>query len=259
MNSSINLKIDTGLSTQTAIAHLNQDGPNELPSAQSRSLLAIAWGTIQDPIFLLLVGGGVIYWFLGDLQEALILLGFVLFLMGISLYQEGKTEHAIAALRDLSSPRALVIRDGQRQRIAGRDVVRGNVCVLAEGDRVPADAIVLSCTNLSTDESLLTGESLPVRKIAAANMIKMARPGGDGLPFVYSGTLVVQGQGIIEVQAIGTQTEMGKIGNALQGVKSESTPLKREMNRLVSRLFWIALSLCSGDRRDLWFYDRRLA
>ena len=244
MNSSINLKIDTGLSTQTAIAHLNQDGPNELPSAQSRSLLAIAWGTIQDPIFLLLVGGGVIYWFLGDLQEALILLGFVLFLMGISLYQEGKTEHAIAALRDLSSPRALVIRDGQRQRIAGRDVVRGNVCVLAEGDRVPADAIVLSCTNLSTDESLLTGESLPVRKIAAANMIKMARPGGDGLPFVYSGTLVVQGQGIIEVQAIGTQTEMGKIGNALQGVKSESTPLKREMNRLVSRLFWIALSLC---------------
>ena len=237
-------QVEAGLSSEAAIKRLNQDGHNELPSAQSRSLFAIAWGIIQDPIFLLLVGGGVIYWFLGDLQEALILLGFVFFLMGISLYQEGKTEHAIAALRDLSSPRALVIRDGQRQRIAGRDVVRGDVCLLAEGDRIPADAIVLSCTNLSTDESLLTGESLPVRKIAAVGNVEMARPGGDALPFVYSGTLVVQGQGMIQVRAIGALTEMGKIGNALQAVKPESTPLQREMNRLVSRLFGIALSLC---------------
>jgi P-type Ca2+ transporter type 2C len=244
MVSLIALNTETGLSTQAAIAQLNQDGHNELPSGQSRSLFAIAWDTIQDPIFLLLVVGGVIYWFLGDLQEALILLGFVFFLMGISLYQEGKTEHAIAALRDLSSPRALVIRDGQRQRIAGRDVVRGDLCVLAEGDRVPADAIVLSCSNLSTDESLLTGESLPVRKVAAVGKVEMARPGGDALPFVYSGTLVVQGQGVIQVQAIGAQTEMGKIGHALQTVKPEATPLQREMNRLVSRLFGIALALC---------------
>jgi P-type Ca2+ transporter type 2C len=233
-----------GLSSATAIANLERDGYNELPSAQSRSLWAIAWDSIQDPIFLLLVGGGVIYWVLGDLQEALILLGFVVFIMGISLYQEGKTEHALEALRDLSSPRALVVRDGQRKRIAGREVVRGDVLVLAEGDRVPADAIVLSCTNLSTDESLLTGESLPVRKIATVGHAEMARPGGDELPFVYSGTLVVQGQGIARVQAIGAQTEMGKIGNALQKVKPESTPLQREMNRLVSRLFGIALSLC---------------
>lgn len=172
------------------------------------------------------------------------MLGFVLFLMGISLYQEGKTEHALEALRDLSSPRALVVRDGQRKRIAGREVVRGDILVLAEGDRVSADAIVLSCTNLSTDESLLTGESLTVRKVAAQGKVKMARPGGDELPFVYSGTLVVQGQGIAQVQAIGTQTEMGKIGNALQNVKPEPTPLQREMTRLVSRLFGIALSLC---------------
>ncbi len=237
-----------GLSSAIALTRLKQEGYNELPSAQSRSLWAIAWGMIQDPIFLLLVGGGIIYWILGDRQEALILLGFVIFLMGISLYQEGKTEHALEALRDLSSPRALVVRDGQRKRIAGREVVRGDVLVLAEGDRVPADAIVLSCTNLSTDESLLTGESLTVRKVAAVTgsggKMKMARPGGDELPFVYSGTLVVQGQGMAQVQAIGAQTEMGKIGNALQNVKPEPTPLQREMNRLVSRLFGIALSLC---------------
>ncbi len=244
LNPSLSEQDANGLSFATAAARLKHDGYNELPSAQSRSLWAIAWDSIQDPIFLLLVGGGVIYWILGDLQEALILLGFVLFIMGISLYQEGKTEHALEALRDLSSPRALVIRDGERKRIAGREVVRGDVLVLAEGDRVPADAIVRSCTNLSTDESLLTGESLPVRKVAAVSNVEMARPGGDELPFVYSGTLVVQGQGMAQVQAIGAQTEMGKIGNALQKVKPETTPLQREMTRLVSRLFSIALSLC---------------
>jgi P-type Ca2+ transporter type 2C len=233
-----------GLSEREAIVKLDRDGYNELPSTQARSLLSIAWESIQDPIFLLLVGGGIIYWILGDLQEALILLGFVVFLTAISLYQEGKTEHALEALRDLSSPRALVIRDGQRKRIAGREVVRDDILMLAEGDRVPADAIVLSCSNLSTDESLLTGESLPVRKIAAVGNVEMARPGGDELPFVYSGTLVVQGQGIVKVRSIGTQTEMGKIGNALQKVQPEVTPLQREMNRLVSRLFGIALALC---------------
>jgi P-type Ca2+ transporter type 2C len=233
-----------GLTSAMAAAHLKHDSYNELPSAQARSLLSIAWESVQDPIFLLLVGGGIIYWILGDLQEALILLGFVVFLTAISLYQEGKTEHALEALRDLSSPRALVIRDGQRKRIAGREVVRDDILMLAEGDRVPADAIVLSCTNLSTDESLLTGESLPVRKIAAVGYVEMARPGGDELPFVYSGTLVVQGQGIVKVRSIGTQTEMGKIGNALQKVPPEVTPLQREMNRLVSRLFGIALALC---------------
>jgi P-type Ca2+ transporter type 2C len=234
----------TGLSEQDAIVRLKHDGYNELPSVQSQSLWLIAWSMVQDPIFLLLVGGGIIYWILGDLQEALILLGFVFFLMGISLYQEGKTEHALEALRDLSSPRALVIRDEQRKRIAGREVVRGDILLLAEGDRVAADAIVLSCTNLSTDESLLTGESLPVRKVATVGNVEMARPGGDELPFVYSGTLVVQGQGIAQVQAIGAQTEMGKIGKALQKVKPKPTALQQEMTRLVSRLFGIALFLC---------------
>jgi P-type Ca2+ transporter type 2C len=260
MVSTVDINTVAGLSELEAIARLKDEGYNELPSARSRSILSFAWESVQDPIFLLLVGGGIIYWILGDLQEALILLGFVFFITGISLYQEGKTEHALEALRDLSSPRALVIRDGERKRIAGREVVRGDVLVLAEGDRVPADAMVLSCTNLSTDESLLTGESLPVRKVvsttsttlststlnnlAAVGTVEMARPGGDELPFVYSGTLVVQGQGIVQVQAVGAQTEMGKIGNALQKVKPEPTPLQQEMTRLVSRLFGIALLLC---------------
>ncbi len=115
--------------------------------------------------------------------------------MGITIFQERKTERALEALRDLSSPRALVIRDGEHKRIAGKEVVPGDLIVLSEGDRVPADAELLSCTNLSADESLLTGESVSVRKACSDGKASMARPGGDDLPFVYSGSLVVQGHG----------------------------------------------------------------
>jgi P-type Ca2+ transporter type 2C len=113
----------TGLTQSEILTRQAQEGYNELPSSQRRNLGSLAWEIVQDPIFLLLLGGGIIYWVLGDLQEALILLGFVFFIMGISLYQEGKTEHALESLRDLSSPRALVIREGQQKRIAGREVV----------------------------------------------------------------------------------------------------------------------------------------
>jgi P-type Ca2+ transporter type 2C len=146
------------------------------------------------------------------------------------------------ALRDLSSPRASVIRDGSKKRIAGREVVRGDLLILAEGDRVPADAILLSATNLTADESLLTGESIPVRKIAADSQTPMGHPGGDDLPFLYSGTLIVQGQGIAEVKATGNHTELGKIGKALQTVTTEDTPLQRETKELVGKLIWIAIA-----------------
>lgn len=240
----------TGLSTQQAADRLQREGLNELPSTQHRTMLGIIWDMIQEPIFLLLVACGVIYWVLGDAQEALILLGFVFFIVGINLYQEQKTERSLEALRDLSSPRALVIRDGERQRIAGRDVVRGDLLVLAEGDRVPADAFLRWSTHLTVDESLLTGESVPVRKkaIDAPALETLthspARPGGDDLPDVYSGTLIVQGQGIAQVQVTGIRTEMGKIGKALQTVEPEETRLQKETRRIVGKLTFVAIAIC---------------
>jgi P-type Ca2+ transporter type 2C len=239
MSDQIQTALATGLTASTVRLRQQQEGFNELPSAQSRHLLSIGWETIQDPILLLLVGGGIVYWWLGDRQEALILLGFVILITGISLYQESKTERALTALRDLASPRASVIRDGRQQRIAGREVVRGDILILSEGDRVPADAIVLAATNLATDESLLTGESLPVSKVEIND--KSARREQS---WVYAGTLVVRGQGYVRVQAIGTGTEMGQIGTALEQVKPEVTPLQREMQQLVNRLVGIALLLC---------------
>lgn len=234
----------SGLSEAEVTRRLQQHGYNELPSSKSRSIFATAWDVVREPMFLLLLACGMIYLILGDVQEAVMLLGFVFVVLGITLYQERKTERALEALRDLSSPRALVIRGGERKRIAGREVVPDDLVVLAEGDRVPADSVVLSCNNLSTDESLLTGESVPVRKVAWDGVREMTRPGGEDLPFVFSGTLIVQGQGIAQVRATGIHTEMGNIGKALQTVQIEGTRLQKEVGRLVRRVAVFGLALC---------------
>src|SRR5512136_2293215 len=163
MLNAIDLKDLKGLTEVEAVERLKTEGYNELPSTKRRGILAIAWEVVREPMFLLLVACGVLYLILGDHEEALMLIGFVFIVMGITIYQERKTEHALEALRDLSSPRALVIRDGVEKRIAGREVVRGDIMVIAEGDRVPADGVLLAGVNISTDESLLTGESVPVR------------------------------------------------------------------------------------------------
>jgi len=234
-----------GLSEAEAIQRLKLEGHNELPSSKRRNVFAIALEVVREPMFLLLIAGGVIYLLLGDIREAVMLLSFVVVVMGITLYQERKTERALEALRDLSSPRALVIRDKTQKRISGREVVRDDIIVLAEGDRVPADASLISCTNLSVDESLLTGESVPVLKTFCDGMKEMGRPGGDNIPFIFSGTLVVQGYGIAKVKATGVNTELGKIGKALQAIEPEETLLQKETGHLVRKLAIWGLSLCS--------------
>ncbi|MBF0558140.1 MAG: cation-translocating P-type ATPase [Nitrospirae bacterium] len=234
-----------GLTEVEAAARLARSGYNELPSSRKRSVLTIAGEVVREPMFLLLIAGGAIYLLLGDWQEALILLGFVFVVMGITFYQERKTERALEALRDLSSPRALVIREGIQKRIPGREVVRGDSIILAEGDRVPADALVLLCVNLIVDESLLTGESVPVRKATCGRDSEMVRPGGEDLPFVYSGTLIVQGFGVAEVKATGVDSEMGKIGRALQTIESEESFLQKETAVMVRKLAIFGLLFCA--------------
>ena len=233
-----------GLSKSEAQEKLLRDGYNELPSSKPKNLWAIALGVVREPMFMLLVSCGALYLLLGDMLEGLLLLGFVFVIMGIEFYQEKKTEKALDALRDLASPRALVLRDGKERRIAGREVVPDDIIILQEGDRVPADATVLSSISLLVDESLLTGESVPVRKIDWDNRQEKAQPGGDDLPFVYSGTLVVQGNGMARVTATATNTEIGKIGKALEVVPSEDMKMKREMGTLIRRLAIIGTLLC---------------
>jgi len=235
-NLNYNINNLKGLSEAEAALRLKTEGFNELPSARRKNVFSIAFEVIREPMFLLLIACGIIYLFLGDVQGALILLAFVFVIIGITFYQERKTERTLEALRDLSSPRALVVRDGQQKRIVGREVVRGDILILNEGDRVPADAIVTACTDLAADESLLTGESVPVVKTAGDPAVAMERPGGDDLPFIFSGTLIVRGQGIAVVKNSGLNTEMGKIGKSLQKVETEDTLLQKETGRLVRNI-----------------------
>jgi Ca2+-transporting ATPase len=233
-----------GLSQKEASEILQKEGYNQLPSSKPKSVFKIALGVVKEPMFLLLVACGTLYLILGDLQEGLMLLSFVFVVMGIEFYQEKKTEKALDALKDLASPRALVIRDGEATRISGKEVVKGDIVVLQEGDRVPADALVLKNNNLLADESLLTGESMPVRKRERREGDIIFMPGGDDLPVVYSGSMIVQGNGLVKVTATALNTEIGKIGKALESVTEEPTQLKREMGILVKRLAIIGILLC---------------
>ncbi|HEU4726846.1 MAG TPA: cation-translocating P-type ATPase [Kofleriaceae bacterium] len=238
----------SGLTDHEAQRRLRDDGPNELASAERNGLLRTLLDVLREPMLLLLAAAAVLYLMLGDPGEALTLLAMVVLVVAITLVQERRTEHAVEALRDLSSPRALVVRGGIRKRIPGREVVRGDLVVVAEGDRVPADGVLIEATNLQIDESLLTGESVPVRKRARdadAASLEDVQPGGDDLPAVFSGTLVVGGHGVLEVIATGGHTAMGRIGKILAEVEVERTSLQREVSVIVRRTATGAFAICA--------------
>ncbi len=234
-----------GLTSGEAQSRLRDEGYNELPRAGHRSLFRIAYDVAREPMFGLLIASGVIYLLLGDLFEALLLLAFASISVIITIVQESRSERVLEALRDLASPRALVIRDGERRRIPGREVVRGDLIVLGEGDRVPADAALIEAIGLEADESLLTGESVPVRKIAAPARDTPRRPGGDDLPFVFSGTLIVRGQGLAAVHATGPRSEMGQIGQELTSIESAPPRLTQETRKLVQIFALLGLAVCA--------------
>jgi Ca2+-transporting ATPase len=233
-----------GLTSSQVTEKLRTEGYNSLPSSKPKNFLSIALGVVKEPMFILLVACGSLYLVLGDLQEGLMLLGFVFVIMGIEFFQQKKTEKALDALKDMASPRALVIRNGAEIRIAGFEVVTDDLIVLQEGDRVPADATVLQSVSLLADESLLTGESASVRKTDWDETEKITQPGGDGLPFIFAGSMIVQGNGIARVTRIGVNTEIGKIGKELEKIKDQPTKLKKEMGSLVKKLTIIAALLC---------------
>lgn len=233
-----------GLTEKDALIRLQQEGPNELPAKQKRNLATIVYDVLREPMFVMLVAGGVLYLLFGETADALMLLGFLLVVMIITIVQAQRTEHALDALRMLSSPRALVIRDGERRRVAGREVVAGDWVILSEGDRVPADGLVRQALHLEIDESLLTGESIAVRKVPSIND-QLDKPGGDDLASVFSGTVVTSGQAIVEIVSTGQRTQLGKIGRALEQTQVEATMLQKETRRIVRLLAITGLTACS--------------
>ncbi|WP_038360481.1 cation-translocating P-type ATPase [Bosea sp. 117] len=241
---------ETGLSSREAALRLKREGPNELPRGEHRSALRIVLDTMREPMFALLLAAGFLYFLLGDPAEAAILFGFATLSVAIAVVQELRTERALEALRDLSSPRALVLRDGEARRIPGREVVCGDVMLVGEGDRVPADGVLFAASGLEADESLLTGESVPVAKAAAATIAgrREVHAGAEDATALFSGSLIVRGQGRALVLATGPRSEMGRIGQNLGDIEREPPRLRAQTRQMV-RVFavvGIGISVLAG-------------
>lgn len=235
----------SGLSSKQAVINLKLYGFNELPDGKKSVFFGFLFKLFQEPMFLFLMIGAGLYFVLGSKVEGIMLLSFILVIMTLTSYQQNKSDKAILSLHNLSSPRALVMRDGMCIRIAGREVVPDDIIVLNEGDSICADAQVLSCSNLLVNESILTGESNSVSKIAILDHdVEISRPGGDNLPFVYSGTQIVQGNGYAKVIATGAKTQMGLIGKSLTDSLIERTDLQKETDVLVRNFAIFGLILC---------------
>lgn len=227
----------SGLSADEAVRRLQDGGPNLLPGSEPRSPLRILASVLLEPMFLMLLAAGGIYLLLGDRAEAIFLLGFVIVVIGITLFQERRTERALTVLRDLSAPRACVVRDGVEARIPARQVVRGDLLVVREGDRIAADAVVIE-GRLSVDESLLTGESVPVEKTPGDPAGGMPEPGSECSCGLYASTVATRGTALAVVLATGGATAVGHIGKSLAQAVAPLSPLQRASRRLVR---WVSV------------------
>ena len=208
-----------GLTEAEAITRFSQQGPNELPQDEKKSFGKSVFDIVREPMIILLISAGLINVFLAKAIDAILLTTTIFIIVGISIFQERRTERALSALRDLTAPLATVVRDGVAKRIPSSHVVIGDLLILGEGDRIAADAKLLSCVRLHVDESLLTGESSPNSK--------------SELDHVFAGSLVVKGHARAMVSAIGTATKIGQIGKSISEMPFQRTRLQREVDRLV--------------------------
>ncbi|MEO7066079.1 MAG: HAD-IC family P-type ATPase, partial [Rhodanobacter sp.] len=234
-----------GLNPAEAARRLAMHGPNSLPSSAPKTTLAIVASVLREPMFLMLLVAGGLYLALGDRAEAAFLLSFVFVVIGITLMQERKTQRALESLRDLSAPRALVIRGGEEVRIPGRDVVVGDLLVLHEGDRIAADASLLD-GHLDVNESLLTGEAVPVTKLP-----------GYTTSLLFASTVATKGVGVAEVTAIASATAVGRIGQALISTAEPVSGLQQASRKLIRNLTIGALLLATAYTLLGWLWDGR--
>ncbi|PZO47157.1 MAG: ATPase, partial [Alphaproteobacteria bacterium] len=234
----------SGLKPAEAEALLKVHGPNVLREIKSRGFLEVVLGTLREPMFIFLLAAAGLYLVVGDLGEGLFLLGGAAVSVGLVVFQDARSERALAALRQLAEPFAQVMRAGTQQRIPARDLVPGDIVLLSEGERIPADGVVRAGDVLTIDESALTGESVPVARMAAQQgAVQTGETHEEDTAAIFAGTMLVRGQGIAQVTQTGAHTRLGAIGAALTGVV-ERTPLQVTTGRLVVRLSIIAVVFC---------------
>ena len=228
----------TGLTSSEVHDRQQQFGKNELTAQKKQNFFFKLLHILCEPMFLLLIIAAVIYFILGEPRDGSVMLVFVIGMISIDVIQEWKTDKTLNALRDLSAPHIRVIRDGQEQQIASADLVPGDLMLIQEGVKIPADGTVLSCADLCVDESSLTGEAEGVWKIPT----EKATESKDywRKDYCYAGTLVTQGTATVEVVKIGAQTEYGKIGMGVAKAPQEDTPLQKQTGKLVKTCAVIA-------------------
>jgi Ca2+-transporting ATPase len=227
-----------GLSSEEAKRRQQKYGKNELTPKKKESFLKKVLHILCEPMFLLLIVAAVIYFILGEPRDGAIMLIFVVGIISIDVIQEWKTDKTLNALKDLSAPHVTVLRDGKEQQIASADLVPGDLMMIYEGVKIPADSVVIHCADLCVDESSLTGEAEGVWKITTEN----AAPAQDywRKDYCYAGTLVTQGTATVEVDKIGAETEYGKIGLGVAAAPQEDTPLQKQTGKLVKTCAIIA-------------------
>ena len=251
-----------GLSENEVSRRLLDFGPNIIGAQQRRSLGRIARETLREPMFMLLVAAATLYLTFGDLAEGVFLAAGAMLSFGLVIIQEARSEHALQALNSLAEPRARVLRDGSVRIIPAREVVPGDILIVAEGSRIPADGILIQGNALEVDESTLTGESAacikapaPLGAIQADELV----PGAEASSNLFASTLVVRGEGLAEVTTTGAATRVGCIGTALSNIQEQPTLVQRDVRRLIGRLGVLALVFCVivavayGVVRNDWF------
>lgn len=236
----IDMELQSGLTSTEARRRLGVFGPNSLPSARPPTLRDRVLRLAREPMLILLLLAAAIYFVLGSMAEGIMLMLFAAFSISLMLIQERRSEGALAALQQLSAPMARVRRDGEDVRLAAADLVPGDLVLLNEGERVPADGVLVAAAHLAIDESLLTGESVPVDKSVSPTE---APPATNR---VFGSTLVVNGHGMARVTETGARTETGKLGASLASIVPEETHLQRATGRLVRVFGILALFVCGG-------------
>jgi Ca2+-transporting ATPase len=231
----------TGLSTEEVKRLHDQYGKNELVPEKKETFFSKAVQVLKEPMFLLLFGTALIYFLLGEPRDGLIMIGFVVFMSGINLFQEWRTDRTLQALKDLSSPQIRVIRNSELSTIDSRDLTVGDLVLLEEGDKIPADGRVLELFDLAVDESTLTGESEVVwKKPILTDAEKDSHWRKD---LCYAGTMVTQGSAIVQITQIGSGTEYGKIGQDISAIPDRPTPLEKQVRKVVKVTGLIGLGM----------------
>jgi len=225
-----------GLTEAEAHARLARDGPNRLPPPQHKSVAGAVLSVALQPMVLLLLACTLLYAVLGSLFDSIVLGLSIVAVAAISVVQELRTQRVLEALRDLASPRSTVVRDGVARRIGSQQLVEGDRLIVQEGDRLACDARLLESHSMRVDESLLTGESMPVDK-APADV-------GDDAAALHAGTLVVQGDGVAQVTATGERTTLGRIGGSMAALPPRNSRLQDELKRLVHAVALVAALTC---------------